>query len=65
MIQIFCTIALAVSAVYCGGMWLWLAVITGFNRAGDEGQRRAVATDTFHLGLCFVISVGFLGVLVK
>lgn len=63
MIQTLCTIALAVAALYSGGMWLWLLFITKFNTVGNLEYRSAVELNTFHLGLCFVVSVGFLGVM--
>lgn len=47
------TIALAVSALYCICMWLFLAATSIRNRVDVE-------TETFHLGLCFIIAVGFL-----
>jgi len=51
-------ILLALSAVYCAGMWLYLAVQSLKTRINYE-------TETFHLGLCCVISAGFLGLLLK
>lgn len=49
-------ILLGLSALYCGGMWLFLAVVSIRNRQNLENE-------TFHLGLCFILSVGFLGLL--
>lgn len=49
-------IALALVAIYCGTMWLVLAVVSF--RTG-----RDVETETFHLGLCFILAIGFLGLI--
>lgn len=48
--------ALALAAGYCALMWLVLAVISF--RTG-----RDVETETFHLGLCFLLALGFLGLI--
>lgn len=49
-------ILLRLAAVYCGGMWLFLAYHA--MRTGED-----VETQTFHLGLCFILAVGFLGMI--
>jgi flagellar biosynthesis protein FliR len=51
-------IALAVAAVYCGGMWIVLAALGMVRKADYE-------TETFHLGLCFLLAIGFLGLILK
>lgn len=57
-------IPLALAAIYCGGMWLWLVAISFKHRAsapteyGDTIERY-----TFHLGLCFILAAGFLGLM--
>ena len=51
-------IALVVAALWCGGMWLFLAR-HGLKTGVD------VETETFHLGLCFVLALGFLGLILK
>jgi hypothetical protein len=45
--------ALILAVGYCALMWLVLAVIS----------LRDVETETFHLGLCFILAVGFLGMI--
>jgi hypothetical protein len=49
-------VLLAVSALYCAGMWVFLAIYAARMRTNLE-------TETFHLGLCFILSIGFLGLL--
>jgi hypothetical protein len=61
-------IALVVSAIYCGGAYLFCAVQSWRYREGykikpelaDQMERY-----TFHLGLCFILAVGFLGIIGK
>lgn len=48
--------SLFLSALYCGGMWLVLAVQSW--RTGVDFER-----ETFHLGLCFILSIGFAGLI--
>jgi hypothetical protein len=50
------TIALSVAAVYCAIAYLVLVVATLRYRQDWE-------TETFHLGLCFVLALGFLGLI--
>jgi hypothetical protein len=60
---------LALSAAYCGGAWLWVAVrfwrVKDIVRRADNAAeiRRDVQAATFHLGLCFILALGFLGLL--
>jgi hypothetical protein len=49
-------IGLALAAVWSGGMWLYLA-FHGYRYGAD------VERETFHLGLCFVLALGFLGLI--
>lgn len=58
----FATALLAVAALYSGIEWLRLSVIQIRGRAADPD---AVERYTFHLGLCFIIAVGFLGLIAK
>lgn len=51
-------IALGLAALYAGSAWALLAYRTFAKREDWENE-------TFHLGLCFVIAVGFLGLLVR
>ena len=59
---------LGLSAIYTGAMWLWMAVQSWRYREGykaDPELRREVQGYTFHLGLCFILSAGFLGLLLQ
>jgi hypothetical protein len=46
-------VLLIVIAVYCAGMWLALAA-----RSVRTGEN--LETETFHLGLCLILALGFL-----
>lgn len=69
----FICIALGVIALYCLGMWLFLAVgtyrlLAALRKAGlplDNHRTRldAIARNTFHLGLCGILALGFLGLI--
>ncbi len=54
----FVIAALILSALYCAGMYGFLAYLT-------FRDQRDYETETFHLGLCFILSVGFLGLVLK
>lgn len=64
--MLFIKIALIVSAAYAGGTWL--AQLVGFlrnldaYRASPDAAGRLEA-HTFHLGLCFILAIGFLGLI--
>lgn len=47
---------LAIAAIYCAGMYALLAYRT--LKLGENWER-----ETFHLGLCFILAVGFLGII--
>jgi hypothetical protein len=49
-------VLLILTAVYCGGMWLYLAQFSIRNKVDVE-------VETFHLGLCFILVLGFLGLI--
>lgn len=49
-------IGLILAALWCGAMWLYLAFHT--YRYGRNAE-----TETFHLGLCLVLALGFLGLI--
>lgn len=57
-------VLLALAALYCGAAW---AYIVGsalmLQRRGAEYDQVQVENDTFHLGLCFILSIGFLGLM--
>lgn len=57
--------ALALVAIYSGGMWLFLAY-RGLKHGYDDPK---IADDveryTFHLGLCFILAAGFLGLMLR
>lgn len=55
---------LALTAIYCGGTWLWLSTGALRDRLGLTFERQdAIERYTFHLGLCFILAVGFLGLI--
>jgi hypothetical protein len=54
-------IALLLSALYCGGMWLYVARETMMGRY----DAMTAETHTFYLGLCFILALGFLGLMLK
>lgn len=59
-------ILLALAACYCGGMYLFLAVTSFRYRAGYKVRPELadqIERYTFHLGLCFILALGFLGVI--
>lgn len=47
---------LMLSAAYCAIMYAYLAVYSVRTRTDQE-------TPTFHLGLCFILCLGFLGLI--
>ena len=47
---------LILATAWCFGMWLRLAALA-YLRGAD------VERETFHLGLCFVLALGFLGLI--
>lgn len=51
-------IALALAAFYSGGMYIALFLVSVLKRVDYERE-------TFHLGLCFILAMGFLGLIVK
>lgn len=57
-------IALGLAALYCAGMWLLYGYHGLRGRLaltdGDQIERH-----TFHLGLCFILAAGFLGLLLR
>lgn len=55
-------IALVVSAIYSGGSWLYRGFQAYTGRIIVDEELEA---HTFHLGLCFILSIGFLGLLLK
>ena len=58
-------ILLGLAALYGGGMWVWMFIaLTRLGRENvPERDRAAIELFTFHLGLCFIIALGFLGVI--
>lgn len=54
-------IALAVAAIYSGGAYLYVTIRTLRNaETMSSGEIVFAETNTFHLGLCFILAVGFL-----
>lgn len=59
-------ILLNLIALYTGGMWLYLGFQTtrrGIVLERDEAWN--YERHTFHLGLCCILALGFLGLIVK
>ena len=54
-------ILLALVALYCGGMWLF--VFAQSLRGGLHISPEMAEEHSFHLGLCFILAIGFLGLL--
>lgn len=52
----FIEIMLALSALYCACMYAFLGFLTFRDRVNYENE-------TFHLGLCFILAIGFLGLI--
>jgi hypothetical protein len=54
-------ILLALSALYCGATYIavYAAALRG------RVDHASAELNTFHLGLCFILSIGFLGLLLK
>jgi hypothetical protein len=50
------SILLVLVAIYCGGSWLFLAFRSFRHNENWEPE-------TFHLGLCFILAIGFLGLM--
>jgi hypothetical protein len=53
MVMDYTNLALVVAAVYCAAMYAILVFRTF--RRGEDWEN-----ETFHLGLCFILAVGFL-----
>lgn len=63
-------LSLLVAALYTGGAWLYFAWWSWKRRESMRleqfaAARREVAEHTFRLGLCFILAVGFLGLLIR
>ena len=54
-------LALEVAAIYCGVAYLYTCFL-GMTRRIEPATAELY---TFHLGLCFILSVGFLGLLLR
>ena len=57
--------SLALTAVYCGGMWLFLAYRGWQLRDTRTQVADGIELVTFHLGLCFILAAGFLGLILE
>lgn len=57
---------LILTAAYCGGAWLWLSW-KGFENGArfSYDQHVEIERQTFHLGLCFILALGLLGLIWK
>jgi hypothetical protein len=57
---------LALSALYCGGVWGWLCFLgIKHRRVLTPDQQTEMERQTFHLGLCLILALGFLGLIWK
>lgn len=62
--MLFITLFLALIALYCAGMWGWLAWIgVADRRRLDRDDLIELERQTFHLGLCLILCLGFLGLI--
>lgn len=62
----FFLIVLGIAAGYSGGMYLIAAVtMLRCHAANYEHPQHLTEEYTFHLGLCFILSVGFIGLILK
>jgi len=52
-------IALALAAIYSGGAYAYVYAMA----LQDRVDRDDAELNTFHLGLCFILAVGFLGLI--
>lgn len=54
------------SATYCGGAWLWLSWTAIRHGARYSYEHHVeIERQTFHLGLCFILALGLLGLIWK
>lgn len=61
-------VALGVTALYSIAMWLFIAISAMFNPDRDlftRGEHDSIELATFHLGLCAILALGFIGLLIK
>jgi hypothetical protein len=57
---------LIVTAAYSGGMWLWLCGLSLTNRSRyTMDDHMLIERQTFHLGLCMILALGFLGLILE
>lgn len=56
-------ILLAIVAIYCGGMWIATFIIVRKRPPQTEALRASIAQFTFHLGICFILAIGFAGLI--
>ena len=57
-------VMLTVIAAYCFGMWLRLAY-HGMTQNLLTTELESIEQQTFHLGLCGVLALGFVGLMLK
>lgn len=60
--MILIIISLAIPAGYCGYQWLFRAYQAATGKIVVDAE---LEEHTFHLGLCFILAAGFLGLLLK
>lgn len=61
MINIIAVI-LALVVIYCFGMWIFAAV-QHYRHSFTDAAEEIIERYTFHLGLCGIIAIGFLGLI--
>ena len=64
MLTLIIIALLLIVSLYCGGMWLWMAWIMLDDRGRlSRADLIEFERQTFHLGLCFILAIGFLGLI--
>lgn len=64
--MIIIQIALALAAIYAGGAYAVVFANALKRRSELQWEEHmAIELNTFHLGLCFIVALGFLGLMVK
>ena len=60
------TVILILAAIYSGGAWLWLFMSFVHNRHTISAEAfELMERNTFHLGVCCILSLGFLGLILS
>ena len=63
LITLICAL-LVLSALYCAGMWLWIAGAATFHRRRlSHAMMLELERQSVHLGLCFIVAIGLLALI--